>query len=128
MTTWKLDGDGDLAIENGTFVLLDDLGAETAQRLKIKFRFFLGEWEIDRRVGLPLFEQVLVKTPDLGVLRKMYREVITKDPAVASLGSIILDLDAPTRRLSLSFEAMLNDGSSLVFEDFILAENLGGVA
>jgi hypothetical protein len=128
MTTWKLDGDGDLAIENGTFVLLDDLGAETAQRLKIKFRFFLGEWEIDRRVGLPLFEQVLVKTPDLGVLRKMYREVITKDPAVASLGSIILDLDAPTRRLSLSFEAMLNDGSSLVFEDFILAENLGNAA
>jgi hypothetical protein len=125
MTTLKLDSTGDLAIENGTLILLDDPVAETAQRLQIKFKFFLGEWELDRRVGMPLLEKVLVKAPNLSTLRRLYREVIITDPAVDTLVSLEFDLDRATRMLSMSFEATLTDGSDLVFEDFILLENVG---
>lgn len=127
MTTLKLES-GDLAIENGSLVLLSDLVAETTQRLKIKFQFVLGEWELDQRVGMPLFEKVLVKAPSLSTLRRLYRTIIADDPAVDQVNLLEFDLDRGSRALSINFEATLNDGSSLVFEDFILTESLRGVA
>lgn len=123
MTALKLDTDGDLAIEEGSLVLLSDLVAETAQRLQIKFRFFLGEWVLDPRVGFPHFEKILIKNPDLGEIRRVVRETLFADPAVDSIASLSLDFDPPTRALSISFEVELTDGSVLTFEDFVLAEN-----
>ena len=123
MSTLKLDENGDLAIENGSFVILRDLVAETAQRLTTKFKFFLGEWALEPRAGMPLYEKVLIKAPKLSELRVIYREVIVGDEAVTALDSLSFDLDSATRALSLSFEATLIDGSPLVFENFILAEN-----
>jgi hypothetical protein len=54
----------------------------------------------------------------------MYREAILDDPNVDSLVSLSLDFDRALRKLTLSFEAVLLDGENLVFEDFILRENL----
>jgi len=122
MSTLKLDTTGDLAIESNELVILSDLVAETAQRLTIKFKFFLGEWLLDDRVGLPLYEKVLVKNPNLSEIRRIYRSVILNDPAVDTLENFDLELNTSTRTLSLDFQAVLNDGSNLVFEDFILAE------
>ena len=124
MSTFKLDASGDLAIENGSLVILSDLVAETAQRLRSKFLFFLGEWHLDDRAGMPLYEKVLVKNPDLREIRALYTEAIERDTAVDTLETLDLDFGAAERKLSLSFEATLTDGSSLTFEDFILAENL----
>lgn len=125
MTAIKLDAGGDLAIVNGALVLVSDLVAETAQRLQIKLRFFLGEWAHNPRIGFPYFEKVLVKNPNIAELRRLYREAIVGDTAVDSLDSLDLDFDGASRTLSVSFEATLNDGSSLVFEDFILTEYAG---
>jgi hypothetical protein len=123
MSTLKLT-DGDLAVENNALVLLTDPTEETAQRLTTKFKFFLGEWAFDPRVGLPLWERVFVKNLNLVAVRAMYREAILDDPNVDSLVSLSLDFDRALRKLTLSFEAVLLDGENLVFEDFILRENL----
>lgn len=122
MTTWQLTADGDLDTEGG-LTLLDDLLEETKQRLMIKFRFFKGEWFQDPRIGIPYYDKILVKSPRLEEVRAIFREVITTDPAVDSLEKLSLDFDVASRTMSLSFEALLDDGSSLVFEDFILLEN-----
>lgn len=124
MSTLKLGTDGDLAIENNSLVLLTDPVEETAQRLRTKFKFFLGEWAFDPRVGLPLFEKVYVKNPNITAVRAMYREAILGDPNVDSLVSLNLDFDRALRKLTLSFEALLKDGSTVTFEDFVLRENL----
>jgi len=123
MSTLKLT-DGDLAIESNSLVLLTDPVEETAQRLTTKFKFFLGEWAFDPRVGLPLFDRVFVKNPNLVAVRAMYREAILGDPNVDSLVSLTLDYDRALRKLTLSFEAQLKDGGILTIEDFILRENL----
>lgn len=123
MSTLALSASGDLDVDGG-LTLTTDLLTETAQRLRIKFRFFLGEWLLDTRAGMPLFEKVLVKAPNLSELQRLYRSVIAGDPAVDQVNALSLDLDTPTRTLSLFFEATLNDGSKLTFEDFVLEENL----
>jgi hypothetical protein len=124
MTALKLDASGDLAIENGSLVVLDDLTAETAQRLQTKFRFFLGEWHLDTRMGFPLYEKVFIKSPKLSELRVLYRELISTDEGVETLDELELDFDSSARELSLSFAATLIDGSVLEVSNFILQENL----
>ena len=124
MTSLKLDGSWDLAIENNALVLLTDTTEETAQRLKTKFQFFLGEWDLDTTVGFPLWEKVFVKAPHIPTLRATYREAILGDENVAALNSLSLDYDRGLRKLTMSFEATLKDGSALEFKDFILRDNL----
>jgi hypothetical protein len=123
MSSLKLDGSNDLAVENNSLVLLTDPVEETAQRLKTKFRFFLGEWAFEPRAGMPLFEKVFLKNPDLSAVRRLYSEVITSDENVDSLVSLAIGLDTTARHMTLSFEALLKDGSTLTFADFILEEN-----
>jgi hypothetical protein len=123
MSTLQLTAAGDLDTTAG-LTLLSDLVAETAQRLQNKFRMFQGEWELEPRAGMPMFEKVLVKNPNISELNRLYRSVLLADTAVDSIDSLTLDFDRSLRALSISFEATLNDGSSLEFTDFILAENL----
>jgi len=124
MSTLKLDSDGDLAVEANALVILSDTVAEAAQRLKTKFRFFLGEWSLDPRVGFPLLQKVLVKNPNIPELRALFRETIIRDEAVDTLERLTLDFDGATRTLSMGFEATLVDGSTLTFSDFILGDYL----
>lgn len=123
MSALAMTASGDLSTSGG-LTLLTDLSAETAQRLKIKFRFFKGEGLLDTRSGMPLFEKVLVKDPNIPEVKRLYREVLLADPAVASVTSLDLVYTRGTRTLDLSFEAALTDGTSLIFEDFILVENV----
>jgi len=124
MTAFKQDSDGDKIVENGSFVILDDLATETSQRLRNKFRFFLGEWHLDPRQGFPLLEQVLIKSPDLRHLRVLFRETIEGDEGVSSLDELTFDFDTQQRILTVSFFCTLIDGSTLDIADFILGENL----
>jgi hypothetical protein len=120
MTTLKLTAAGDMETTGG-LVLESDLGEETAQRLRTKFRFFLGEWALNPRVGMPYFQTILgIKNPDLSLVRAVFRRAILDDEGIASVGPIDLDFTTSARALSVSFEAQLIDGTPLTFADFVL--------
>jgi hypothetical protein len=118
----KLTNTGDIDFSTGDLVLLDGADA-IVQHLKIRFRFFLGEWFLDPRIGIPYFEQILVKNPDTNIVRSTFREVIIKTPGIANLQSLVLDYDGPTRVLSVSFIATTTDGETIDFnEEFIVGQ------
>ena len=123
MSTLKLNASGDLALENGSLVLLADPVEETAQRLRSKFKMVLGEWHLDPRIGIPLYEEILVKNPDLGAIAEIYREVLLGDEGIQDLDTLTLDLDDSTRALSISFEALHVSGAPIVFDQFVLEAN-----
>lgn len=117
MSDIKLDADGDLFLDdNGSIVLVTGDDA-IVQQLKIRFRFALGEWFLDTRLGLPIFQEVLVKNPNLTRVRGIYRQLITTTPGIESIEKFALTLDSPTRKLSLSFTARKTDGELLEFND-----------
>lgn len=122
MSALRLDDTGDLAVTAGRCSLITG-GAETAQRLQTKFRFFLGEWFLDERAGFPLYEEILVKGPDLSVVRARVRQVLVEDEGVVSVEHIDLDFNTAARELSVSFEATGIDGEPITFADFILGGN-----
>lgn len=106
----------DLILSNGQLQVTGGL----AQRIDCYLRTFLGEWWADPTLGVPYFQEILKKNPDITVVRQAILSVILQVPGVVSVPSITVDLDRATRRMSVSFEATGTDempvsGTSEVF-------------
>jgi hypothetical protein len=105
----KLDGNGDLLRQNGAFVLVS--GSEAiVQSVRVRLQFFLGEWFLDESVGVPYYEQILVKNPDLSVIRQIIRKVIVDTVGITELKTLELNLDRGARLLYVSFVAAADTG------------------
>ena len=118
---------GDLALENGDLVVLG-LTATTRvqyirQKIAARFKFFLGEWFLDLRQGIPYFRDVLVKNPNLQVIRSLFLRVLRRTPGVLSVARFFLSYDPSTRQLRFDFQAVVTDGVVVVSpkdEDFLV--------
>jgi hypothetical protein len=110
---------GDLLLEKGDLVLVTGRDA-IAQHLSIRLRTFLGEWFLDRRVGMPYFEQILVKDPNLAAVKALYRRAILTTPGVTDLKRLELTADAVNRSLTVSFLAETKDGPVELEEEMVL--------
>lgn len=102
---------GDLLLENHRFVFATGV-TFTRQKLSARFRFFRGEWFRDKRQGLPYFEQVFVKNPDLDVVRSLFRRVAATCPGVGAVPRFALTFDPSSRSCSFDFEARAKDGGA----------------
>lgn len=99
---------GDLAIDAlGRLPLTATLLEEVSQRLNTKLQFFLGEWFLDTTLGFPYYRDVLIKNPDLAVIKAELQQLITDDEGVESLVSLDLALDGATRVLQVTAQAVL---------------------
>lgn len=92
-----------------------------AQHILIRLRFVRGEWFLDDSIGVPYFEKVLVKNPNLPVISSIMQRAISETPGVASVDDFVLTLDAATRRASVSFSCTTDTGAALDFsKEFVL--------
>lgn len=115
----KLDTNNDIDLSIDDLVLLD--GSESvAQHLRIRFRFFLGEWFLDQRVGIPYFEKILIKNARTAVVTSIFRDVILSTPGVSSVENLGIDLDSLTRRATLTFRANTDFGETLEFTEELI--------
>jgi hypothetical protein len=105
----QLGTDGDLALEAGDLKLVDGLDA-IAQDIQIRLRTFKGGWFLDERVGVPYYEDILVKNPNLAHIRSLYRKAIVETPGVVELLELELALDDANRQLTVSFKALTEAG------------------
>ena len=115
MSDLKLETDrtsaffGDLVIEKGD--LVNTTGAEAVlQRVRQYLSTFLGEWFLDTRVGVPWFQQIMIKGFDPVVVDAVLKTTILNIPGVEELTKFELDLDTKTRELTLTFKAIGDDG------------------
>lgn len=113
-TEWKLDpATWDLALP----LQLIRGGEAVAQRIKVRFKFFLGEWFLDQRQGVPFYQMVFVKRPDMTAISNMFRQVLVTTSGVQSISFFQLDLDKKARALTATFEVKLTDGSTVTFKN-----------
>lgn len=112
--------DDDILVENDQLDIVDGDDA-IVQHLKIRLRFFLSEWFLDQRLGIPYLEQILVKNPNLVAVRNIFREAILETPGIATITRFDLRVDAAIRKLTVEFTAAKEDGEVLDFtEEFII--------
>jgi len=86
----------------------------TAQQLRIALRLFLGEWFLNRRIGVPYYRDVFVKNPKVDLVRVLFRRCILANANVEAVSRLDLDYDPGARTLVVDFEAILVDGTILV--------------
>lgn len=94
---------GDLALSGGDLVLVSGVEA-IAQDLRFRLRFFAGEWFADIDQGLPYFDQVLVKNPNVDQVRGIFRDCILGTDGVKNLLDLSLAFDSALRTLTLTFK------------------------
>lgn len=126
MTLFRIIPAGDVDLnEDGTLPDLLEGANFVRQRLSIKFKFFLAEWFLNRREGIPYYRDVLVKNPDIELIRALFIDVIRSEPMVARIPSLDLIYDARERLLSFAFIATLTNNEQIIVtpndEDFILS-------
>jgi hypothetical protein len=123
MADFKMDSDGDLDISNGELHIVEGREA-VAQEVRIGLRFFLGEWFLETRIGIPYFTDIFKKSPNLGVIQDIFRRAIESVPGVKRVVDITLDFNATTRTLSLSFSAETTedgeDDEPLLFQEALV--------
>ncbi len=107
---------GDVDISQG-LRFTSDLKTYVAQRLDENMSFFLREWFLDQRLGLPYFEAVIGQKPDFPLLDSLYRQAARLTVGVASVPNMQIAFDRRERRASVRFSVTLKDGSQLTDAD-----------
>lgn len=115
----KLGPDHDLAIENDDLVLIAGLDA-IAQDLRCRLQFFLGEWFLDQRIGIPYFQQILGAKPRIPVVKEIFRKAIMSTPGVLGLNDLSVVYEGTGRSISVSFKARTDVGVLTFEEDLII--------
>lgn len=82
-----------------------------AQRLRIRLMFFKGEWFLDQRQGMPYFEAILVKNPDITLVQSLFRRTILSTPGALSIAQFRTNFDRVRRVFTLDpLEVVITGG------------------
>src|SRR4051812_32765987 len=88
----------DLLIVNNDLVLNDGQAAVTQNVLQ-RLQMFLGEWFLDNTIGLPYFQQILVKNPDQSKIDALFANQIMGTPGIIQLNTYSFKVNFTTRAL-----------------------------
>lgn len=105
MISRALDSNNDLIIESGNFKLVEE-GAETLQHVRTKLQFYLGEWFLDLKSGIPYFQQIFTKPTNLANIESIFKSNILNTPGVERLLEFSMDYEGDSKReLNIYFSA-----------------------
>ena len=100
---------GDLVLRDGDILLIDN-AERVAQQILITLRFWLGEWFLDTKDGIPYLEYVLVKSPNLLHIRQIFTEAMEKVDGVKRVEEMNLAFDVKNRSLRVDYEVSTDYG------------------
>lgn len=84
-----------------------------SQRIRCRLLTVQGELYQTPDIGVPYFDQVLVKGPDLNTLKHLFTTIIAGVPGVKTVDSLHLSVDAKTRTLSVNFAVTADDETAV---------------
>jgi len=118
MPLYRVIPNGDLDLvtgDNGLKQIVVLTGAPfVRQKIATRLRFFLGEWFLNLREGIPYYRIVLVANPDMGLIRTLFSRVILSVQEVAVISKLVLSFDEHARTLAVEFDAQLVAGGVLL--------------
>lgn len=107
----------DLVLVNGDLQLVQS-DAAIRQNLFQRLRLFLGEWFLDTTQGVPYYQVILLKNPNLDVVQATLLSVITKTEGIVELLDFAFDYDNAQRSLSVTFSARSTNGTVISVNQF----------
>lgn len=120
MSSIQLDANGDIVLTGNRMTLTTGKEA-IRQHMVVRFYFFFGEWFLDKTLGVPWYQEILVKRNTFVVVADILKGVILATPGVTELLEFSFDYDSVARHFTLEFSCDTVDGVI----DFTLAVNVG---
>ena len=101
-----LTPDGDLNItENGDIQLTESV----RQTVRIRLLWFFREWRFAPQFGIPYFEDVLIKNPNITRIRTHIRREVLSVREVIDIRDLRLEINAQRRKARISFVVVTNE-------------------
>lgn len=102
-----LDKEGDIALnQDGDITMTDSV----IQAVMIKIRWFFEEWVYDPELGIPYFESVFIKNPDLEEIEEILTEQILEIEEVTDVADMEITVDSNTRTADVTFTIETEEG------------------
>lgn len=108
MATLLLNANGDLDVTSGTVEVTTNTATEYRQKVQARLQSFKGEWRYELGHGMPYYERIYVKNPQLVEVQEIFRRTILSVPGGQSVTFNLFDFNALTRVLSFSFQVQTN--------------------
>lgn len=108
----------DLDLQGGDLVL----DADVAQAVSIRLQFVRGEWFLNRLQGVPFYEQIFIKNPNLSHVSAIFRQTIIDTPGVNQILEFSFDFDTDTRTFTLDWAADTDQGEVSEVSTFTIGE------
>ena len=96
---------------NLTFTTTDSEFA--AQKIGNKLRTFLGEWFLDRDLGIPFYDRILIKQADLNDVNNLFLMAIKSVEEVEEVISFETDFNGSTREYTINFTVKITTGETV---------------
>ena len=93
----------DLVFVNGESPVTQTQAEIVAQRLKITLYTFLGEWFLDRTIGVPYFQQIFGKGRTNSAVDVIFQRFISNDPGVIEIREFQSTLEPQGRGYVMTF-------------------------
>lgn len=100
----------DLVLVNGDLVLVQDKEG-ILQNILQRLRTYFSEWFLDITIGVPYFQQILVKNPDQGNIDAIFINTILGTIGVDTLTDYSFNLNSAERVLNVTFQAQTTSGT-----------------
>jgi len=103
---------GDLVISAGDLRIAT--GAEAiAQDWNLRLGLFVGEWPLDRRIGIDYQNIIFGPKPPESVLRHIYDRVTRETAGIRSIERLEFTFDRRTRQLTVDVAAFIETGEQI---------------
>ena len=103
-----LDSGGDISVNDTADIKIK---YSVRQDVKIRLQWFFEEWRFGPEFGLPYFEEVFVKNPNVDHIAQIVREEAAKAEGVTEVRNVRVTYDNNTRNALIAFMLITEYGS-----------------
>jgi len=111
VTTFLQTSTNDFDLSTGNLVLVTDPAQQIAIVLQNRLQFFEGEWFLDTRLGVPYFQFVLVKNPDLQLITRMFIKIALAIEGVVQVLEMTPSFNTAARVLTMTMRILTSTGA-----------------
>jgi hypothetical protein len=110
MMNLALDDNNDIFADGYALARVDEK-EQIAQRIKTRLQLFFGEWFLDRGLGVPWLQEILIKNPRAAVVQGALKQAIINTPDVVALLDFTITDSDTNRAVTVRFSVQTAAGT-----------------